>query len=51
MLTGKAKTKVSSVAKKLRKASKAHAGQAKTLSKLVKNGKANGPKTRNGKKT
>ena len=50
MLTGKAKTKVSGVAKKLRKASKAHAGQAETLSKLVKNGKANGSKKRNGKK-
>ena len=35
---GRAKTQVRKVAQKLRKASKAHAGQAKTLSKLVKNG-------------
>ena len=39
MLTGRAKAQVKKVAKKLRKASKAHAGQARTLSKLVKNGK------------
>ena len=39
MLTGRAKTQVKRVAKKLKKASKAHAGQAKTLSKLVRNGK------------
>ena len=38
MLKGRAKTQVRKVAQKLRKASKAHAGQAKTLSKLVKNG-------------
>jgi len=40
MLTGRAKTQVKKVAKKLKKASKAHAGQARTLSNLVKNGKS-----------
>jgi hypothetical protein len=40
MITGKSKTKVKKVVKKLEKASKAHASQAKTLSKLVK--KTNG---------
>jgi len=40
MLTGKSKTKVKKVVKGLKKASKLHAKQAKTLSKLVK--KTNG---------
>ena len=38
-LTSSNKRKVRKVVKGLKKASKLHAGQAKTLSKLVKNGK------------
>jgi len=40
MLTGRAKTQVKKVANELKKASKAEAGQARTLSNLVKNGKS-----------
>ena len=38
-LTGKSKRKIKTVAGKLKKASKAHAGQSKILSGLLKNGK------------
>ena len=38
MLKGRARKQVSKVAQKLRKASKAHANQAKTLATLTKNG-------------
>ena len=38
-LTGKAKRKIKTVAGKLNKAPKAHAGQSKILSGLLKNGK------------
>ena len=37
VLTGKAKRKIKTVASKLKKASKAHAGQSKILSGLLKN--------------
>ena len=39
MITGMAKNKVKKVAGKLKKASKAHAAQSQTLTKLLKNGK------------
>ena len=42
-LTGKAKRKIKTVAGKLKKASKAHAGQSKILSGLLKNGKKKRP--------
>ena len=48
-MTAKAKKTIKKVAGKLRKASKAHAGQAKTLKGIIGNGK--GSKSRNGKKT
>ncbi len=48
MLTQKNKKKVRKVVKGLNKASKLHAGQAKTLTGIVGNGK--GPKSRNRKK-
>lgn len=35
MITGRSKTKVKKIVRKLEKASKAHAKQAKTLKKLV----------------
>ena len=38
VLKGRAKRQVNKVAQKLRKASKAHANQAKTLAKLTKSG-------------
>jgi|TARA_E500000178_G_C16712281_1_gene613259 hypothetical protein len=38
-LTGKTKRKIKTVASKLKKASKAHAGQSKILTGLLKNGK------------
>ena len=44
-LTGKAKRKIKTVASKLKKASKAHAGQSKILSGLLKNGKRKTRKT------
>ena len=44
MITGRAKNKVKKVAGKLKKASKAHAGQAKTLKTLIKNKKKNDKK-------
>ena len=46
-LTTQNKTKVKKVIKGLNKASKLHAGQAKTLKGMV-NGKAKRPKGRNG---
>jgi len=49
-LTRKNKTKVKKVIKGLKKASKLHAGQAKTLKGIV-NGKTKRPKSRNRKKT
>ena len=45
-LTNQNKTKVKRVVKALNKASKLHAGQAKTLKGMV-NGKAKRPKARN----
>ena len=47
-LTGKAKRKIKTVASKLKKASKAHAGQSKILSGSLKNGKPKRSKKRNG---
>ena len=47
-LTGKAKRKIKTVASKLKKASKAHAGQSKILSGLLKNGNRKRSKKRNG---
>ena len=47
-LTGRAKRKIKTVASKLKKASKAHAGQSKILSGLLKNGKRKRSKKRNG---
>jgi hypothetical protein len=47
-LTGRAKRKIKTVAGKLKKASKAHAGQSKILSGLLKNGKRKRSKKRNG---
>ena len=44
----KAKRKIKTVANKLKKASKAHAGQSKILSGLLKNGKRKRSKKRNG---
>tara|TARA_R110000796_G_scaffold61047_2_gene141238 strand:- start:2760 stop:2915 length:156 start_codon:yes stop_codon:yes gene_type:complete len=49
-LTRKNKTKVKKVIKGLKKASKLHAGQAKTLKGIVK-GKTKTPKGKNRKKT
>ena len=46
-LTKQGKTKVKKVIKGLNKASKLHAGQAKTLKGIVGNGKAKRPKSRN----
>jgi len=46
-LTNQNKTKVKKVIKGLNKASKLHAGQAKTLKGMV-NGKTKRPKSRNG---
>ena len=43
----KAKAKIKKVIKGLNKASKTHAGQAKTLKGIVGNGKAKRPKSRN----
>ena len=57
MLKGRAKKQVRQVAQKLRKASKAHAGQAKTLKAILKDqksyhgGKKKRPQSRNRKKT
>ena len=48
-MTEKAKKTIKKVASKLKKASQAHAGQAKTLKGIIGNGK--GPKSRNRKKT
>ena len=47
-LTKQNKSKVKKVIKGLNKASKLHAGQAKTLRGIAGNGKAKRPKTRNG---
>jgi hypothetical protein len=47
-LTGRAKRKIKTVAGKLKKASKAHAGQSKILAGLLKNGKRKRSKKRNG---
>jgi hypothetical protein len=46
-LTRSGKAKVKKVIKGLNKASKLHAGQAKTLKGIVGNGKAKRPKSRN----
>ena len=46
-LTRSSKTKVKKVIRGLNKASKLHAGQAKTLKGIVGNGKAKRPKSRN----
>tara|TARA_R100001594_G_C3920632_1_gene235652 strand:+ start:66 stop:266 length:201 start_codon:yes stop_codon:yes gene_type:complete len=50
MLTNRSKSKVRKVVKGLKKASKLHAGQAKTLKGLL-NGKKKRPQSRNRKKT
>ena len=50
MLTNRSKSKVRKVIKGLKKASKTHAGQAKTLKGLL-NGKKKRPQSRNRKKT
>ena len=47
-ITKQNKTKVKKVIKGLNKASKLHAGQAKTLKGIVGNGKTKRPKNRNG---
>ena len=49
MLTNRSKSKVRKVVKGLKKASKLHAGQAKTLKGLL-NGKKKRPQSRNRKK-
>tara|TARA_Y100000356_G_scaffold131493_1_gene135250 strand:+ start:782 stop:979 length:198 start_codon:yes stop_codon:yes gene_type:complete len=46
-LTRRGKAKIKKVIKGLNKASKTHAGQAKTLKGIVGNGKAKRPKSRN----
>ncbi len=46
-LTRSGKAKVKKVIKGLNKASRTHAGQAKTLKGLIGNGKAKRPKSRN----
>ena len=46
-LTRSSKTKVKKVIRGLNKASKLHAGQAKTLKGIVGNGKTKRPKSRN----
>ena len=50
MLTNRSKSKVRKVVKGLKKASKLHAGQAKTLKGLL-NGKKKRPQSRKRKKT
>jgi len=46
-LSKQSKSKVKKVIKGLNKASKLHAGQAKTLKGIVSNGKTKRPKSRN----
>ena len=49
MVSARNRQKIKKVVKGLSKASKTHAGQAKTLKGIIGNGK--GSKSRNGKKT